>query len=581
MKPSWNILHLSDFHIHDPGGNEELLRAEHYDEYLSDLADAIRVSHPSQIDSLVLTGDFVNCGRIANFDHAAKVVQCVADKFKLRQDAIVVCPGNHDIEEAKESDRTFREARAGYAKFAKQWANGRATKKTKNGRAALCKLSDDLWTLTIDSTIGAKDPYRPGPGYWFSDEKQDEILTWVKQTLNNGQELLVVMTHFPVEEFQSSLVPDEEDNFNARHIWVRGRELAKRIGSWRARNGSKTLWLSGDVHLPYRTSCYGIEFVTVGRLGTRTGRESQQAREAKLIEVFPTDTSTRISTFTYRMPGHSDRTAGGNWEVQTSTIAKDRANRRIKRVALSGRNTGESAFSPSGTPIVSSTPVETINADVEKRILATIAERKLYSVGRFETHEAIVSLSWVSVGPLLNTTGVLPGVLDAMHGWLTEKLSFPKNPKAFEQTVFLGIDCWGAVLASQLSVLTGALNFCVASRGAGLHYTTHERISDTVVKAVKKRRYVVLVHDVVGTGQSLKLIRDELTTKLRADAKRKEWLALSVIADRSRDRSATCSFLAAHGSACASLPMPILPKEQLPDQRILPPLLNFRVSSLM
>src|SRR5262245_3566408 len=111
MSKSWSILHISDFHIHDPDGSEELLRADHYDEYLNDLVVAARKVHAAPINGLVVSGDFVNYGITGNFAHAERIIHFIAGELKIPNEAIVVCPGNHDVEKAKENDRTFEAAR--------------------------------------------------------------------------------------------------------------------------------------------------------------------------------------------------------------------------------------------------------------------------------------------------------------------------------------------------------------------------------------------------------------------------------------------------------------------------------------
>jgi len=605
MKKQWNILHFSDLHLHEPEIDDgpEHLRKKHFDEYIRDLARAVKNEIKTPIDCLAITGDLVNKGRFVNFDHAIEVIQFACKEFNLNDSQVVVCPGNHDLDKDDELNGKPESARSKFRNFESKWANGLA-KCNHNNRAVLCELNKNLFALSIDSTLGAKTPFIPGPGAWSASESKDAALGWIKRKLANKGQLLVVLSHYPVEAFQESLIADEEEDFIAKHIWVKGKELASRIGRWREGAGEKTLWLSGDVHVEYRTSCYGIDFVTAGRLGTRAEKgDGLQPRQAKVIQISSAaDIPTKVLTFNYKMPGNGMRNAGGKWSVESDSIStKNISSERNLRDDLSVGSTFVESIttvskrrkvSGERKPNIGSAPksdltshaivgargsnVEILDPELEGQIITKIAEKKLYSVGRFETNETDTSLSWVSIGPLLNTTGILPITIKAMHKWICAKLNQGRNPSVFEKTLFLGMDCWGAVLASQLSILSGAQNFCVASRGSGLHYTSHERISKRVIKKVKESRAVVLVHDVIGTGQSLQNIHKQVVSKLDPkEVSKISWFALSLICDNSRSRNDTCGFLLGHGTACGSLRMPILSKSQLPDERVLPPQLSF------
>jgi hypothetical protein len=607
MNKQWNILHFSDLHLHDPETDDgpEHLRKKHFDEYIRDLARAVHSEINAPIDCLVITGDFVNIGRFANYEHATEVIKFACKEFKINQKQVVVCPGNHDLIKDDELNGKSDSARAKYRSFESKWANKLADKKNCNKRAALCKIGKNLFALSIDSTLGAKSPFVPGPGAWDKGESKDAALEWVKRELESEDQLLVVLSHYPVEEFQGTLIADEEEHFIAKHIWINGKELAMRIGNWRAGMNAKTLWLSGDVHVEYRTCCYGIDFVTAGRLGVRAEKGGDiQTRQAKVIQVTAGDAATKVFTFNYKMPGSGMRNAGGRWSVEsdfisTKVVSREKAfqdsesentvparalstsKKRRKTSIGNQENVKSTSITTLTNPTVSkpiSSNIETLDIELESQIIANIADKRLYSVGRFETNETDTSLSWVSIGPLLNTTGILPVTIKAMYQWIGVKLNQAKNPTVFEKTLFLGMDCWGAVLASQLSILSGAQNFCVASRGSGFHYTAQELISERVIKKVKECRFIVLVHDVVGTGQSLQIIHDQVTSKIDSKETSKiSWYALSLICDNSRSRNDTSNFLSGHGTACGALRMPILAKSQLPDERVLPPQLSFNL----
>jgi hypothetical protein len=207
-------------------------------------------------------------------------------------------------------------------------------------------------------------------------------------------------------------------------IWIclNGKELALRIGNWRDGMDAKTLWLSGDVHVEYRTSCHGIDFVTAGRLGVRAEKSGDyQTRQAKVIQVTVGDVATKVFTFNYKMPGNGMRNAGGKWSVESDfisrkAVAKEKVlndGESVNGISLGAVSTSKkrrktSAQNQENNKSVSkavlinppvtksiSTNVETLDVELERQIIAKIAEKKLYSVGRFETNETDTSLSWV------------------------------------------------------------------------------------------------------------------------------------------------------------------------------------------
>jgi 3',5'-cyclic AMP phosphodiesterase CpdA len=595
MAQAWTILHISDFHISDPVDREGLepLRNGHFDEYITNLAQEVRKHIEGPLDCLCITGDFVDKGRVENFSHAKKVINFIQKTFGLTAKQVVMCPGNHDLIRGEEKTGKIQEARKDYTAFASHWGKGTTVPGATTERSKLQKLTPTLSVLSIDSTLGAKGKFIPGPGSLLNDESKDSEILWVKENLQAKDQLLIVLSHYPVDLFKEPLVADEEEDFHAKHLWVKGRQLANRIGEWRSKLPARTLWLSGDIHFNNIGSSSLIDFVTAGTFGTRVGKPSQQPRQAKVIRVTSDSEPSHVFTFNYTMPGHNDRGAGGTWKVERAKIPleppsighgesaaeEDRTHKSAKR-----RFEGESSkVRPQARPISTveslvSSPfnVETVNVELETEIINGIASNELYTLGRFETNDTTTSLSWVCIGPLLNVAGILPVTIRSMYQWLKGKLSSNGSESGFKQIVFLGVDCWGAVLASQLSVLSGAPNFCVASRGSGEDYTPHEQISERVIQKIRECSTIIIVHDVVGTGQSLHQVYDQVAKKLsRKDLTKKSWYALSVICDNSSNRS-SCDFLTAHGTACGSLRMPVLAKSQLPGYKILKPQLSFR-----
>src|SRR5687767_2104119 len=93
----WQVLHITDLHIRDPKGTTEYLRAGFYEEYLDGLIVTIRPFIDDRLDSIVVTGDFIDAGKTENFEHATKVINYLAAKLRVTAGQVAICNGNHDL----------------------------------------------------------------------------------------------------------------------------------------------------------------------------------------------------------------------------------------------------------------------------------------------------------------------------------------------------------------------------------------------------------------------------------------------------------------------------------------------------
>jgi hypothetical protein len=212
-------------------------------------------------------------------------------------------------------------------------------------------------------------------------------------------------------------------------------------------------------------------------------------------------------------------------------------------------------------------------------------------MGRFETAKTQVSLGWVSMGPLLaaapqqlssfsTSTPLLPLVVSQMRAWILRKASEMRTPVESNSVVLLGIDCWGAVIASQLSIMTGWRNFCLAGRGGGAHHTTFERVTPRVIREINAASVVIFVTDAIASGNTLIQIKDEINQKrklsgLRPGRRKIRWLAAAILCDETTERGKDLDFIEAIGCACKKLRIPLLDPACLPAFDILPATLKF------
>ena len=597
---SQRILHVTDFHINDPRNADEHLSSGAAPEYLKSLANAVYNEAGGQLDGIVATGDFVDKGKVGNFPYAHKILERLAGVMHVPVTSIGVCIGNHDFDRKLDESGDSIGARSAYSAFISAFANGNPIEKSE--RAVLFSVATETFYLMLDATLGCLGKDIPGT---LTPSEIDEIMAWVQAKVPPAA-LLVIGSHYPVFETPDSLlsVADSEPRYQERHLWNSAKLLRHRLAEWRQVEG-QTVWLCGDIHASDQFMSRDVLTLATGRLGTRIGGSAAR-KQARVIQFDGARTIPKLWTLNYEPPGHTEKAHYGSWTAVETTIRivtppGRRAALGTSEVLVPAGPTTVGAppaadvtldpsrcpppspafrasatctsAAPLGTIEAPPISVDTIEPALERKIMEVIAAESLYTLGRFDTSESVVSLSWVSIGPLLETAGVLTGMIDAMADWLRTQFGHPFSA-AMESVLLVGIDCWGAVLASQLSVLTGANNYCIASRGGGRHHTASEIVNEDAVSAARASSTIVLVTDVISTGQSLNAVCESITKGLGADTTKKRWFALSILCDNHRDL-AFCQFLHAHATACGQLRMPVLSKNQLPSEDVLPATLSF------
>lgn len=567
-----SFLHVTDFHIHDPNGGDELLRKGKYKEYLRDLVVAIKNAHLS-ITAVIATGDFVNFDAQQHFSHAKETIEFLVAELGLTLNDTAICLGNHDLEYTLQKNGDPKGARAKFASFSKGFMNESPIDQLPDDRGVLCKLGDDVWVLMLDTLVGYIDGDEPAPGPLTVPLETDAIMALVERVPLDA--VLVVGSHYTVEPSHGALAgfEDAQDDWPQRHIWTKGTPLRERIERYR-KEPRKTIWLSGDIHREYQSIRRNVCYVTAGRIGTPTGRlDSHNRRQAVVVEISPA--RLRVHRFRYEMEAHITHAEYGDWTPQI--VFEDPPRAAIVTATVPGRaeasggiESDRAALAPdsSTSSIVlrakAAFPFEILTEEGNQTIRREIIAKQLYTWGRFATSSDEVLLSWVSIGPLMNVPKRLGATTRDMAAWLRSQLRH-RNIDV-EKAVLLGIDCWGAVLASQLSVVTGVRNFCIATRGRGEYHTSYEVISDEVTSAVNGADCVLLVTDVVATGRTLRWVYD----KFHSDGKvRQSWLTLSILSDPKQPLAVDCGFVQAHGTAC-QIARPFLPADHAPDADLVP-----------
>lgn len=562
------VLHITDLHIEDPVRGRELLRQGKYKEYLGDLTEKIMASGVPRIDAIVATGDFINQGKKEHLPHANAVIDFLLERFKLEKSNLAGCLGNHDLQQALEREGKAVESRAPVVDFLKSFANGnpKSVVDSVKDRAVLCQPHSAIWCLMIDSILGCEAAKSPNPGLLDRPAETDGIAELVRAVPQD--DILIVGTHYAVEPNVGRLAAFEDDqpDWFERHFWKDATPIRERI--WRIRKDARqTVWLCGDIHREDRIVRDGILHVTTGRLGTQSGSgDSPILRQATVIEF--SEAEMRLLKATYASDPNAEY---GDWNTQWIETEKD-----AMTELEAARPTAVNVKTPDARRLTITTHpeenVSLISTTGEEDILRALRDKDLYSWGRFATSGDEVLLSWISVGPLLNVPELLGATVSDMSNWVEHRLS--ELSVSFEDVLLIGVDCWGGVLASQISIITGAPNYCVAARGRGEYHTSHEGISVEVCEGVKNAKAVVLVSDVIATGHTQKWVRDKIGDGLCEERTDLIWLSLSVLTDPTQPLAADCSFITAHGTACR-IKRPFLSADRVPPDDLVPTQISF------
>jgi len=583
MKQEWVVLHITDFHIADPASPNEHLCENYFREYLDDLVKIIRVQDfigNKQIDAIVITGDFINFGNRdglaqTNFVHARKIIDYLCEKLSVVKKSVFACNGNHDIDRTLELEGKHVEARNEFALFTSEYGNYGVGNYTY--RSNLIKTAFDAHALLLDSTINAKKKNRPG---LISEAEINEVMEQVRSAKLDDGELLIVASHYPTCSYVAADAPFDDSNqdWGAEHMWSSAYPIYARL---KKTSNGPVLWLSGDIHRHDYIIEEPIHTFVTGRLGTASGTKAPQVRRQARIILVPRKGESRSWLCEFAPSGLRDQAQIGEWKIseQNPLVLSRRIERPSSMINQPIAEPAPVSVTLQQEPHESShilsaecPPVELLSVELQSAIVGAIAYKKLYALGRFATSKAESTIAWIPMGALLDQGELLTSLVTQMAKEVKKELVdiAPDNP------IIIGLDSWGAILASQVSVMTGVKNFCIAGRAKGLTHTASERISETVRNGVVGCDLIILISDVIGTGMSLKGVHDDLSEKMSVKQKGQvKWTLLSVICDDRYDRKSNLCFAHTHITACKDLRMPILKNDELPSESVLPADISF------
>jgi hypothetical protein len=574
-KQRCTILHITDLHLSEIGvGSHEFLRVGYYDEYVRNMWTKMSSQLSSPVDLIVATGDFVDRGRTENFSHARQVLLAVARLVGLDESRVAVCIGNHDIVREKELAGQHDLAREAYRAFSADFSKGRM--RESSHRATLFEYDGGIFFLMLDGTRGATKA--DVPATIDSDVADHLINDFVRKVPED--KLLIVGSHYPIAPFPDDFgIRVEGPDYVEKHFWTSAIAFKKRVSSLRTK--APTLWLFGDVHNSDAYSEHHHYHVITGRLGVRVPvpphPESQRPRQARAVVLeWDSNSACRVITGNFLPSTHHPQPEIGEWIVESSDVRRTGA---VPNDQVKGDATTPPAVSPTPASTVSAVLPQPLITVLDRNLSTLIYEKirneGLYRMGRFRTTGARDSLAWISVGQILGTGTFLARFVGASLAWLTKTQSIKPHVNG-HNVLFLGIDCWGASVATLLGAACGAPALCVAVRADGRYHTVGELVDETVVSAVEQSDIVVLVTDVIVTGRSIAALYSRVK-ELKPAAIRAEqrWLGISVLMDANQSALASCPFLTGVGVACGDIKLPGIQSAMLPGEDIAPAVVSF------
>jgi orotate phosphoribosyltransferase len=204
--------------------------------------------------------------------------------------------------------------------------------------------------------------------------------------------------------------------------------------------------------------------------------------------------------------------------------------------------------------------------NLQDQIYNTVISNGLYRFGKFLIREDEISLGWVSINKLLSERNdLLQDIIRSLFFWIRRKMD-----GEIDNTLLVGVDFWGTIIASNLSVMTGLKSYCKANRGKESHFTDGEIFNDLEGLSTDKIRNLVIITDVVSSGKSLTKVYDFFENKFAKKGGLGKILAIGIVVDRNQRRKADLSFLSAFGTFCGKIKIPVIPSDMLPDDDLLP-----------
>lgn len=545
-----NIIHLTDLHIGNiKDGSGEFLRESFYEEYIRTFTkEALKVA--PIVDALVVTGDFIHQGKTENFPHATKVIDLLARELKITNQQIGVCIGNHDIVKDLDDKGEHASAREAYNEFAAPYTGNLDARFVSNDRIVFKSMSEDILYISLDATLMRKKG-QPGK---ISNAEIDMICREFEKLANCRTcqyTLILIGSHYPLA-YMDCLDEIDATGWYDQHFWKSGEQLRRRINKYIKH--LKVVWLAGDIHNPSFLENENNLYVVSGRFGTASELYEKNS-----------DDKILVGTVSYVNRQANLIQVGDDHHVDIYNISQFQKTH--------GFNPHEIEWSSSLLPGPHSLLYQPalISGQLDRTLHRAIIDRKLFDLDKtvVDEKQKQVSWGWVAVDRLFSDMASLSMICTETVNWLLDKDRYPDLLES-EETIFIGLDFWGSIVVSNLSILTGVKNICIPSKGGLDVWTTRELLqgaSEKFARQLNGKKRLIMVADVVATGKTLMRFIEKLRPLCEKEI---ELSCISLICDIHHEaRKGLASQLKHFGTCCQSFRLPVFPIHQMPDLEVL------------
>jgi orotate phosphoribosyltransferase len=537
---SKRILHITDFHLNNFEGDSELIRRRYFEEYIDKLTIAMNANGVEKIDLLVLTGDFVDIGKVENFEHVKKIIAYICTKLNISVENVCCTIGNHDYKWKEENDdfKNSDDLRKPFYDFVEEYNNNVII---KDKRFFLKKIDSETFFLSLDSTLYSSNG---APGNLDGEEIDIIIHDTLKAYLKENSTLLIGC-HFPVTSDPNNFLSSEEPNWHENHVWIQASALNDRIKGITLKN---TIWFHGDVHASDNKIIESNTYILTGRFSGDINKVSEFPRQCVILEVNGTD--QRTTTYNYKFVTHKANSHTGSWESSKLN--------QIREVVPTDVTVSKVLDEPS--------ELKVIDLEIETQIMDTVSNDNLLKFGRFKTSEKYSSLGWINVNKLMSSPVLLSRINEKSFKHINGLISIASN-----KVILIGLEVIGGIIASQVSVRTNTRNFIYPIRGNKKFYSTEETNTKELDSILPEIEEVVIFIDVIASGNTM----SEFISTLRDKNGKLKIHVISIITNNIHFIKPNIVGINSYATFCNKLKIPLVENQHLPEESIFQSTLDF------
>ncbi len=565
MSDFLTLLHVTDFHLGASDGIPSLSTPELTTAFFDGLFSSAQEKGLHEIDLIVATGDFVDCGNREYFSTAKEHLEKLAQRFGVSLDRIVGCCGNHDYEHSYQAKGQNELARFHFFEFIENLARG------KDFEGRFCQFHDfpeiNLFLVSLDTTWGSISQdfgnfvaFRPNR---FVDNRVEHrsILTRIADEIKaqrKAGKACVILSHYPIEDLPDST--HFESQKRELHVAREYYPLLKLLEQ--QNEAAPVVFLYGDVHCPFR---WDPKFDRRGGPVFQFATSRLDSPRSKLQEwqIQPGARILRLSTSGKRLEtvrlDYEDTHTPSNWDPQESEwYSKDWVRwspnswQVAKRPAKwKSKNSGRTVPPNKSRPYV----------EIGSRIEDEIRELGLCEYGCYVNGEFAKTVH-IRLGPLMNNTTLINCAIEDLRARISSEVS-PSTSFSF-----VGIDSWGTWLATELGMRMGTSSFGITLRGLTddrVEYDIHYR--ETAERLRKQKvSTVIFVADVSVTYASATRAKRILSDSCKFGSKIDYWVASLITATPSKLVEKHISEFKKSFSVLPDFPIPVLPSSDFPTR---------------